>query len=48
MKTDKTRNKEITKEYVSNKSMKHKDKFINVMVFSIVFFIAVLLIAQIV
>ncbi|MEN2489389.1 hypothetical protein AAYQ05_16430 [Flavobacterium sp. B11] len=48
MKTDKTRSKKITKEYVSNKSMKHKDQFINVMVFSIVFFIAVFLIAQMV
>lgn len=48
MKTDKTRSKRITKEYVSNKSMMNKDKFINVTVFSIVFFIAVLLISKIV
>ncbi|RED27119.1 hypothetical protein BD847_1052 [Flavobacterium cutihirudinis] len=48
MKTNKTRNKEITKLYVSKKSMQNKDRFINLMVFTIVFFIAVLLISQIV
>lgn len=48
MKTNKTRSKEITKLYVSNKSLKNKDRFINLMVFAIVFFTAVLLISQIV
>lgn len=48
MKANKTRSKEITKTYVSKKSMHNENKFINLMVFSIVFFIAVLLISQIV
>lgn len=48
MKANKTRNKEITKLSNSNKSIRKKDKLINLMVFSIVFFIAVLLISQIV
>jgi len=48
MKTSKTRSKEITKQYVTNKSIQSKDKVINLMVFTIVFFITVLLISQIV
>lgn len=48
MKVNKTRNKEITKRYVTNKSMRNKDAIINLMVFTIVFFITVLLISQIV
>ncbi|WP_343697850.1 hypothetical protein [Flavobacterium sp.] len=48
MKTNKTRSRKITKQYVSAKSIKNKDRLINVMVFSIVFFIAILLISQIV
>ncbi|SHH04798.1 hypothetical protein SAMN05443663_105108 [Flavobacterium defluvii] len=48
MKANKTRKKELTKLYVSNKSLKNKDRIINVMVFSIVSFIAVLLISQII
>ncbi|WP_165590664.1 MULTISPECIES: hypothetical protein [unclassified Flavobacterium] len=48
MKADKTRSKEITKQYVSKKSLQNKDRFINLMVFAIVFFIAVLLISKIV
>lgn len=48
MKTNNTRSKAITKLYVSNKSMKVKDRAINLMVFTIVFFITILLISQIV
>ncbi|MCP2025333.1 hypothetical protein L1276_000473 [Flavobacterium sp. HSC-32F16] len=48
MKVNKTRSKEITKLYVSNKSMQNKDRIINLMVFTMVFFIALLLISQIV
>jgi hypothetical protein len=48
MKANKTRNKEITKRYISNKSRQNKDQMINFMVFTIVFFITVLLISQIV
>lgn len=48
MKANKTRSKEIAKLYATNKSMRNKDRFINLMVFGIVFFIAVLLISQIV
>jgi hypothetical protein len=48
MKKNKTRSREITKDYMSNKSMQRKEKAINVMVFSIIFFIAVLLLTQIV
>ncbi|SFD50185.1 hypothetical protein [Flavobacterium phragmitis] len=48
MKTHKIRSKEITKEYLSNKSKKNKDKAINVMVFGIVFFVAVLLLSKII
>jgi hypothetical protein len=48
MKGNKTRSKEITKVYLSNKSMQHKNRIINLMVFTIVFFIALLLISQIV
>lgn len=48
MKVNKTRNKELTKLYLSNKSIKNKDRIINVMVFTIVFFITVLMISQIV
>lgn len=48
MKAKKTRNKEITKRYLSNKSMKNKDRAINLIVFAIVSFITVLLIWQIV
>lgn len=48
MKANKTRSKEITKLYVSNKSMQNKDRIINLMVFTMVFFIALLLISQIV
>ncbi len=48
MKANNTRSKAITKLYVSNKSMRKKDRAINLMVFTIVFFIAVLLISQIV
>jgi hypothetical protein len=48
MKANKTRSKEITKQYVTKKSMRNKDSLINLMVFTIVFFITVLLISQIV
>lgn len=48
MKAKKTRNKEITKQYLSNKSMLRKDRAINLIVFAIVSFITVLLIWQIV
>lgn len=48
MKTKKTRNKEITKQYLSNKSIRSKDRAINLIVFAIVSFITVLLIWQIV
>ena len=48
MKANKTREKEITKLYMSNKSLQNKDRVINLMVFTIVFFIALLLISQIV
>ncbi|TDP02952.1 hypothetical protein EV145_102112 [Flavobacterium sp. 245] len=48
MKANKTRSKEITKVYLSKKSMNNKNRFINLMVFTIVFFIAVLLISKIV
>ncbi|SEO18217.1 hypothetical protein SAMN05444671_0769 [Flavobacterium sp. CF108] len=48
MKENKTRKKEITKLYMSNKSLQNKDRTINLMVFTIVFFIALLLISQIV
>lgn len=48
MKVNKTRNKELTKLYLSNKSMRNKDRIINIMVFTIVFFITVLMISQIV
>ena len=48
MKANKTRNKELTKLYLSNKSIRNKDRFINLMVFAIVFFITVMMIAQIV
>jgi len=48
MKTNKTRSKEITKQYLTNKTIQNKDRTINLMVFTIVFFITVLLISQIV
>lgn len=48
MKAKKTRNKEITKQYLSSKSMLRKDRAINLIVFAIVSFITVLLIWQIV
>jgi hypothetical protein len=48
MKANKNRSREITKSYLSNKSVKNKDRVINLMVFSIVFFITILLITQIV
>lgn len=48
MKANKSRNKEITKLYISKKSIQNKDRTINLMVFTIVFFIAILLISQIV
>lgn len=48
MKVNKTRNKELTKRYLSNKSTRNKDFIINLMVFTIVFFITVLMISQIV
>lgn len=48
MKANKTRNKELTKLYLSNKSIRNKDKVINLLVFTIVFFITVLMISQIV
>jgi hypothetical protein len=47
MKVDKTRNKELTKLYLSNKSIRNKERVINLLVFTIVFFITVLMISQI-
>jgi len=47
MKANKTRNKELTKLYLSNKSIKNKDRVINLLVFTIVFFIAIMMISQI-
>ncbi|RUT70020.1 hypothetical protein D0817_12605 [Flavobacterium cupreum] len=48
MKANKTTNKEITKQYVTKKSMRNKDSIINLIVFTLIFFITVLLISQIV
>ncbi|GEM_PF-2524922 len=48
MKTDRSRSKEITKIYTSNKSRRNKDRFVNLMVFTVVLFITVMLIAKIV
>ncbi|MFH6989836.1 hypothetical protein ACHRVW_19015 [Flavobacterium collinsii] len=48
MKADKIRKKNIEKLGISNKGIKQKDRVINLMVFSIVFFIALLMISQIV
>lgn len=48
MKTNKTRSKEITKQYLSNNARQNKSRIINLMVFTIMFFIALLLISQIV
>lgn len=48
MKANKSRSKEIAKLYGSKKSMQTKDRTINLMVFTIVFFIAILLISQMV
>ena len=48
MKVNKTRNKEVTKLYLSSESMKNKGRIINIMVFTIVLFITVLMISQIV
>lgn len=47
MKVDKKRNKELTKLYLSNKSIRNKERVINLLVFTIVFFITVLMISQI-
>jgi len=47
MKVDKTRKKELTKLYLSNKSIRNKERVINLLVFTIVFFITVLMISQI-
>jgi len=48
MKTSNKRNREITKTYFSNKSRRNKDRFVNLMVFTVVLFITVMLIAKIV
>lgn len=47
MKVDKTRNKELTKLYLSNKSISNKERVINLLVFTIVFFITIMMISQI-
>lgn len=48
MKTNKSRSKQITKIYSSSKSRRNKDRFVNLMVFTVVLFITVMLIAKIV
>lgn len=48
MKTNKSRSKQITKTYSSSKSRRNKDRFVNLMVFTVVLFITVMLIAKIV
>lgn len=48
MKTNKTTKKDISRISIETKSLQNKDRIINLMVFSIVFFIALLLISQIV
>ncbi len=47
MKTNKSRSKEITKAYFSNKSRRNKDRLVNLMVFTVVLFITVMLITKI-
>jgi hypothetical protein len=47
MKVDKTRNKELTKLYLSNKSIRNKERVINLLVFTMVFFITIMMISQI-
>ena len=48
MKTNKSRSKQITKIYSSSKSRRNKDRFVNLMVFTVVLFITVMMIAKIV
>ncbi|MCC9018887.1 MULTISPECIES: hypothetical protein [Flavobacterium] len=48
MNEDKTRKKKIKKLGISNKAIRQKDRVINLMVFTTIFFIALLMISQIV